>query len=142
MQTRLTFILNGDTINEYREVQPAGNGMSRFFTHETKHTIQIIRFTSYALTLSNSNDLKKELEQLVKSGKKNFIFDFTEVKFITSLMIAILIFFLKLARDKGGNMILCGLSKEAAYAFEVSRTEKVFTIYHGLAEAWKHYSNK
>ena len=112
--------------------------MKKLFTQKIVQQKKVLLFSFHEITLSSSNDLKKDLERVIVSAKKGsfeFIVDLSEVGYVTSLLIALLVFFLKLARKKGGDVKLCGFSKEAKDAFKIAKMEKVFEVYATQEEA-------
>ncbi|MGB3056753.1 MAG: STAS domain-containing protein, partial [Candidatus Omnitrophota bacterium] len=80
-------------------------------------------------------ELKKEMEKLLKGDNKKFIIDLTKVGFISSLVLATLVFFAKEVREREGAVKLTGVSTEAYSIFQLTQLDKVFEIFETEQEA-------
>ncbi len=82
----------------------------------------------------NADDVGRELLQLLERGGK-IVLDFSSVKLLTSTHLAKLIVLHKRVQCAGNQLHLCGLRPHVRKVFEVTQLNKIFPIYHDVAEA-------
>lgn len=82
---------------------------------------------------------RHELHDLILDAKLNIIVDLSKVSFMNSNGLGILIGGLTTMRNAGGNLILCGATKNVKSLLMVSQLNKVFDNYETLEEALKSY---
>ena len=112
--------------------------MSTFFGVNIKENVKIVKFTTKEITLSNSSDLKDDLDVLFKKEKENnynYILDLENSAIVTSLFIAILISFIKKVAQKSGSVKMCSLQKMAKDVLSVSKMVNIFEIYETPEDA-------
>ncbi len=109
--------------------------MEGFFSSEKVGDVNVIRLFFNEINLEQKEELKKELAGAVASDEKKFILDFTKVGFISSLVIATVIFFSKEVKESGGAVKLSGLSKEGLGVFQITHLDKAFELYGTEQEA-------
>ncbi len=97
----------------------------------------VISFLSSAI--QNETEVKEAGEMLkhylMNSVEKNIVLDLSRVKFMTSAMIGELVKFKKKCDVEKRRLKLCGLSRETAEVFKISRLEKLFKIYANRKKA-------
>ncbi|MGD2279332.1 MAG: STAS domain-containing protein [Candidatus Omnitrophota bacterium] len=103
--------------------------MGKFFTSEKIQNINVIRFTFNEINLAQREELKNELNETMIADGKKFIIDLSKVGFVSSLVLATLVFFAKEVKQKGGNLKLAGVSSEAYSVFQLTQLDKVFEIH-------------
>jgi len=104
--------------------------MEQFFSTDKINDIDVIRLSFNEINLEEREQLKKDLVSVLAAGTQKFIIDFSKVGFLSSLVIATIVFFAKEVRNKGGDVKLCFLSKEARSVFEVTQLNKIFELYN------------
>lgn len=73
--------------------------------------------------------LRERLEQFLEEGVSKFVLDLTDVSFLDSAGMAVLVSLLKKTRQKGGDVKLILPSEEAAQRIlRLTRFDKVFDI--------------
>ncbi|NLH15912.1 MAG: STAS domain-containing protein [Phycisphaerae bacterium] len=73
--------------------------------------------------------LEKTLLPLVDQDRKPLIIlDFSNVKFLTSSVLGLLIRILKKVNEAGGGLRLCGINAKILEIFNITRLDKVFEI--------------
>ncbi len=87
------------------------------------------------LNADSSPEVRAMLHQYIKDGYQKIIIDLAQVPFIDSSGLASLVSALRLAREKGGNIILCEVQAQAQIIFRLTMLDRVFAIYPTLAEA-------
>lgn len=88
-----------------------------------------------AIDLFSSGALKKELSALLESGKTDFLFDLSAVDFVDSSGLGVLVGTFKQVRVGKGDVLLAGLRPAVKKIFELTRLDKVFTIYDSIEAA-------
>lgn len=98
-------------------------------------------FESAVVTLSGRFDayeaprLREWIEEQLTRGVARLIIDLTEVTFIDSTALAVLVQGMKRCRLQAGDLVLCGLQQPVRIIFELTRLDKAFQIYATQAEA-------
>ena len=82
-----------------------------------------------------SSGLRGKFMELFRSKPLVFIVDMTEVEFMDSSGLAILVEALKWCRQNGGELKLAGMAQSVRNIFEISRLDSIFNIYDTQAEA-------
>ncbi|MBX3721660.1 MAG: STAS domain-containing protein [Turneriella sp.] len=88
------------------------------------------------LNMFSAPDLRTTLVKKFEGGSKRYIFDLTDLAFVDSSGIGILVSFVSMTKKtEGGKVILCGLNAQIRNIFEVTRLLSVFTVVEDLAAA-------
>lgn len=69
------------------------------------------------------------------AGKDRLVFDFSDVDYISSAGLRVLMLAAKQAKAQGGTIVMSGLRPLVAEIFDISRFTMVFTIKPSLREA-------
>ena len=81
------------------------------------------------LDAATSPEVKTALHRLIGQGHLQIIIDLQKVPFIDSSGLAALVSGLRLAREKGGNIILSGVQAQAQIVFRLTMLDHVFSTY-------------
>jgi anti-sigma B factor antagonist len=81
------------------------------------------------LDQSQNQLLEDELLRLLDEGHNQLIVDLSEVTYVNSGGLRCLVTVWRQARERGGNIVLCGLSERIARVFMIVGFDKVFLIY-------------
>ncbi len=103
--------------------------MEKFFSKEKIQDVNIVRFFFNEINLEQREELKKELNKMLREDEKNFVIDLSRVGFVSSLVLATIVFFAKEVKKNGGGLKLSGLSNEAYSIFQLTQLDKIFEIY-------------
>ncbi len=79
----------------------------------------------------------EQVKEKVKSGEYQYIFDFTDVDFIDSSGIAIVVLALSTAMKHGKPIKICGLKGEPRKSFEIIRVDFGIEYHDSLYSALK-----
>src|ERR1700690_2879272 len=79
------------------------------------------------LDASNSADFKRDVAPLLESTTK-LVFDLSRLRFVDSSGLGAFISCLRKLNAKGGDLKLCGMSKQVRGVFELVRMHRVFDI--------------
>lgn len=88
----------------------------------------------------SENYVKSEIDKLFESGQKKLVLDLTELSYINSSGLGILINLLKKIRGQNGDLHLACLSKEISELFRITSLDHVFKIFPIVDEAVQAYS--
>ena|SRR3989338_2935565 len=84
------------------------------------------------INISTSPELKKQFE---KQAVKKLVVDLEKVNYIDSSGLATLVEILKKTKGQGGNLGLAGMSEKVKSLFEITKLDKLFSIYPNQQEA-------
>ena len=74
-------------------------------------------------------------DRVVAKGEKFIIFDFEDVRFLSSAGLRVIVTVGKKVQAAGGNLIFCGLKGPVAEVFEISGFSTMFKICGNIEEA-------
>ena len=84
--------------------------------------------------------IETQLSETLKAHKGKALADLTNVTFVASLALRMLLTNLKSVQAIGGDLRLCGLQPQIAEIFRKSRFDTLFTIYDSREEALTEYA--
>ncbi len=96
--------------------------------------IMLVRLNG-RLDATASPNVKATLRTLLEKNHLNIIVDLEEVPFIDSSGLASLVSGLRLAREKGGNIVLSGLQSQTQIVFRLTMLDRVFPIHPTFDDA-------
>lgn len=104
-------------------------------------TVQEVTVVALAgnLDLSVQKKLQAELSQIFKENELDTILDFSEVVFIDSACLGVLVSLVKELRQKKGDIKLVKLTDDVKSIFQITRLDKIFHIYDVMQEAVESY---
>lgn len=79
--------------------------------------------------------VREQLDEAVHEGKVNLVVDLTQVRFLDSTGLGVLVGRLKLTRSLGGSLRLVGTDERVVKVFSITGLDKVFDIHATLDEA-------
>ena len=79
--------------------------------------------------------LEEELLRLLDEGHHRLIVDLSGVTYVNSGGLRCLVTVWRQARQRGGNIVLCGMSERIARVFTIVGFDKVFLIYPNRVDA-------
>ena len=86
------------------------------------------------LDASNAGDFKRDVGPLLEANTK-LVFDLSRVRFVDSSGLGAFISCLRKLNAKGGDLKLCGMSKQVRAVFELVRMHRVYDICDTREEA-------
>ena len=98
------------------------------------HVFEIHGELSFSF-IADVDELGNEVKSLIKKGEYKFIFDLTDVPFIDSSGIAIVIMSMSIALKNGQPIKICGLQKEPANSFNIIKVDFGIKNYKTLDDA-------
>jgi anti-sigma B factor antagonist len=79
--------------------------------------------------------VREKLDEQIQAGRTDLVVDLTEVSFLDSTGLGVLVGRLKLARTRGGSMRLVGTDDRVLKVFAITGLDKVFEIHPDVASA-------
>ena len=118
--------------------------MDDFIKVERINEVDVIRFYFNEITLEQRKTIKEKLQELLDKGEKKFIIDLSKVGFVSSLVLALIVFFAKEVKAIGGELKISGLTTEALSVFQITQLDTIFEVYdteHDALESFKKFNN-
>ena len=84
---------------------------------------------------TNAASLQRLIQEQLDAGQSALVFDFTDLSYISSAGLRVLLVAARDAQAKGGKAAFCGLSKQIAEVFSVSGFDKILAVHAGRDEA-------
>jgi len=84
---------------------------------------------------STSNQFEETINDLIDNNQYNMVMDFSDVDFLSSSGLRILVTTRKKLREMGGDIVLANPSQRATDSIEIAGLDKLFTSYPNREEA-------
>jgi anti-sigma B factor antagonist len=97
------------------------------FSTQTVNRVDIVGFTG-RLDASVAPDARARIRELISEGNGLVVLDLSSVKFVDSAGLSVLVTALKAANEKGGDVVLVGLTPNVRSLVELTRLHHVFRI--------------
>lgn len=102
----------------------------------------IVEFVKFErATIKESDLLKENLTNAIMHGYKKIIVDLSEVNYIDSTFLGVLVVTLKRVAKENGDIRLIGFKPAVHAMFELTRMFRVFQTYSDLEKAIKSFNN-
>ena len=95
----------------------------------------VIMDISGEVDLYNAPDIKNKITTLIDGGKRNILINLTNVSYIDSSGIGVLISSLSRLKKVGGALKIMGVHGSVKKVFELTKLDKFFEIYQDEEEA-------
>ncbi|MFC1479907.1 STAS domain-containing protein [Candidatus Omnitrophota bacterium] len=109
--------------------------MGKFVVSKKVQDVNVLGFCFNELNLEQREQLKKELSEQLKTAQTQFIIDLSKIGFVSSMVVATIVFFSKEVRNNKGTVKLSGLSSEAFSIFKLTQLDKIFELYETERDA-------
>lgn len=107
---------------------------------DEKHDNYLIVRLNGKLDASSAPDLEKRLETLLNTGAKNFLLDFEELDYVSSVGLRVLLVLAKKCKASAGQVVLCSLQEHVYEVFEISGFTAIFKICSSREEGMKAFT--
>ncbi len=94
---------------------------------------------SAEIDINTSPQVRKAFDQLIKEQIKRVLLNFAEVTYIDSSGLATLVEMLQRLKRFGGALRLCNLSEKVSGLFEITKLDRLFSIFSSEEEALKDF---
>jgi anti-sigma B factor antagonist len=75
------------------------------------------------------SQVQQEFDALLAAGARFIILDLSDVNFVDSSALAVMVRGMKRCRERNGELLLCGLRQPVRIIFELTRMDRAFRIY-------------
>ncbi|MFQ5751303.1 MAG: STAS domain-containing protein [bacterium] len=107
------------------------------FSEKKIEGVPVFELEGKIMGASKSFSFCDRLTELVDSGEKNILLDFSKVQWINSAGIGMMMACVKKLRENGGDLHFVGLRGRVAYYFKISKIDSVLQMYQNRDEALK-----
>jgi anti-sigma B factor antagonist len=101
---------------------------------ETKDGWTVFRLDG-DLDSGSAAEMQNRFMKSLDSGQTSFLVDLEKVNYLDSSGLAALVKLYKEIRTRGGSLALCAVQRDAMKIFQLTRLDKIFTIYPDLGSA-------
>ncbi len=105
---------------------------------EKRENFTLVKLTG-EIDVSVAPKLRSLLKELIEGGQENLVIDLTEVPFIDSSGLGILVIAFKLAKAKNGAIKFVGARPEVMKVIRLTRLDRHFQLYESLEQAEKSF---
>ncbi len=102
--------------------------MTKIFEVEHSGDKTILHLKKAQLLADDNESFKEQFSEIFPEIKNELVLDYKNVDYISSLILASLVYVLKKITDAGKKMLLVNVSKAIKEIFEMTNLDKVFTI--------------
>jgi anti-sigma B factor antagonist len=92
------------------------------------------------LDASNAGEFKRDMASVLQANTK-LVLDLSRLRFVDSSGLGAMLSCLRQVSAKGGDLKLCGMSKQVRGLFELVRMHRIFDIYGAREEAVHAFNN-
>lgn len=112
----------------------------KIFDIKKTGNVTVLKIIRDEITLYDNENFKKGLEEVINAGARKIILDLSGLKFISSVVLASLVFSKQKVRETDGRLKLAGLSGRVKDVFDMTDLHKIFEIYASEKEALESFS--
>jgi anti-sigma B factor antagonist len=103
--------------------------------------IAVVEILGEHLDAANAKDFKAHVAPLVEQHSR-MIFDLVHLRFVDSSGLGAILSCLRRLNDKGGDLKLCGMTKQVRVLFELVRMHRIFEIFNSREEAARGFQDR
>ncbi|MEQ8910647.1 MAG: STAS domain-containing protein [Vicingaceae bacterium] len=111
--------------------------MSFEYRIEEKEGVYIVYFNGRILDRSEAENLMDEMEELMSSGKHDFVINLSGIDYMNSAGLGVLISLLNQSRDEYGTLVLCSVPEKINQLIITSKLQNIFKLAETQEEALK-----
>jgi anti-sigma B factor antagonist len=100
-----------------------------------KSPVAILALYGELIDRNEGQRISDEINSLSENGQNKFILELSEMKYMNSTGLNVLINILTKSRKNGGDLIICGVSKKVQELLLVTKLNSVFTVTETTEEA-------
>ncbi len=93
------------------------------------------------LNLKHARALLRELRPILTSDRPQLVFDMAQVRHLDAAGVDMLLHCMTESMKRDGDLKLAALSDQAAVILELTRTDRLFEIYHSSTDAMRSFSH-
>ncbi|MCI0467287.1 MAG: STAS domain-containing protein [Beijerinckiaceae bacterium] len=96
--------------------------------------VAVVLLPGKDLDAASTAEFKSTIAPVLKAHSR-VVFDLSQIRFIDSSGLGAFLSCLRQLSTKGGELKLCGMSKQVYQTFELVRMHRIFDIYNTMSEA-------
>jgi len=104
---------------------------------EAQKEFQILALKGELIDKNQAIDLIKEVDDLLEQGNNKFIIDLSELRYMNSSGLNVLIQLLTKTRTRGGESVICNVSKKVNELLIITKLNTLFKVTDTKEEAIK-----
>ena len=97
-------------------------------------SVTVVSFEGH-LDTNTAPDAQTQLDGLIEGGKTNILVDFSDLDYISSAGLRVLLITAKRLGSSGGSLRLCSLNETVREVFDMSGFSTIFSVLGDRAEA-------
>ena len=102
-------------------------------------TLAILEMAGKLVDKVEAIEVRVEIDEILEEGTSQFIIDLSELEYMNSTGLNILINLMNKARNEGGEAIVVGAKPRITSLFEVTKLNSVFMMKESRAEAESYF---
>lgn len=110
------------------------------FSDDIKDGVVIFRLSEKIMSCYDAYPLIDRLKELIKRGKKKIVMDFSDVPWMNSQGVAMIIWAVTTTKNAEGSIVFSGFSESVERVLIITKLDKVLTRYSNIDEALSSYS--
>jgi anti-sigma B factor antagonist len=103
--------------------------------------VAVAMITVDELDASNTGELKRDMAPILDANTK-MVVDLSRLRFIDSSGMGAMLSCLRQVSSRGGDLKLCGMSKQVRSAFELVRMHRIFDVFGTRDEAVRAFQSE
>lgn len=103
--------------------------------------IAVMTLTLENITMVDNVELQNAFTSLLDVRIKNIVLDLSRINFISSIVLASLVFMLKRATEAGGNLLMCGVKNKVKEDLSMTKLDRVFDIFENRKKALNKFAH-
>lgn len=107
---------------------------------ESKNNVNIITMEGSLLADVQSRDVLQKVSELILDGQVNFVVEMSELKFINSSGLGMLLTCLTKSRKAGGEVILANIPEQVSNLLVITKLNSIFNTTDSLEEALEQFN--
>lgn len=98
---------------------------------------QILSLSGELIDKNQAIDLIKAVDELLESGKNKFVIDLSDLRYMNSSGLNVLIQLLTKTRTRGGDSVICHVSKKVNELLIITKLNTLFKVTDTKEDAFK-----
>ena len=107
------------------------------YTQSEENGIAMFHLQGDIIDKAEATTFIEEINKIIATGKNKFILELSGVKYMNSSGLNILVNLLTKARNAGGDVVVCNLSKKVSDLLVITKLDSIFHILPTEQEAIK-----
>ena len=97
-------------------------------SHSTNQDVDIVTIGG-RLVMADAAEARSSFNKIIADNAKKLVVDLSEITFIDTSGLSVLISAYKMVRAKGGRMVLCGIPANVRMLLELTRLNEIFELF-------------